>query len=292
MAQVQPRLWVYKCNVERRAMQIAAGDWDDFFGEPQPSAWGGSDTMRNKSSLSILRNKAAVGDLVLAWQTNRKEAVGLCRIHELQDWTDENGVQQRTMVLNLIGEPFSPAVRLLDIRKSNAALARVRAFRPGYPATLYETSAQEARTLLKVCRVSAVGHENSKGAKPGPRSGSGFGTPVQNAKVEAAGIRAFKRKYRHWTLTDLQKDNVGYDFVATLRNLERHVEIKGAQGPAASFPITDNEVMIARSDPLWHLCVVTKALGAAPVIMEWTRDEFLRAFILRPVTTYIARLKN
>ncbi len=82
----------------------------------------------------------AVGDLVLAWQTDKRMAVGLCRVHALEDWVDEDGTPQRDLILNLLGEPFSPAYSYSRSPNGNAALASVRAFSPGFPSTLYSTS--------------------------------------------------------------------------------------------------------------------------------------------------------
>lgn len=272
-------------------MQVVAGDWSEFFGEPQPADWGGSETMGSASSLNFLWNEIKKGDLVLAWQTDQRAAVGLCRVHDLEDWIDSDGEAQRAMILRLEGEPFSPPVPLLDLRKTNSALAKVSAFSGGYPATLYSTSAEEAKVILKACGVHKVSSTGSEGEAPGLRTGSGFGTAAENKKVEMAAVEAFKLKYRQWDIEDLQAEKVGYDFLVSRGSAERHVEVKGVRGTQPSFPITDNEVKMAMHDPLWHLCVVTSALGPKPVITEWNGERFLKEFSLRPLTTYLARLK-
>ncbi len=121
--------------------------------------------------------------------------------------------------------------------------------------------------------------------------GAGFGTPVQNAKVEAAAVRTFKYKYRKWNVVDRQKDNVGYDFEVNLKSQERHIELKGVSGPMPTFIVTQNERKVATHDPLWRLCVVSNALSAKPVVSEWSADEFLRSFDLRAIS-YMARLQG
>lgn len=145
-------LWVYKCNARVRSNTIASGDWDDFFAEfnqtGKPVEWGGSATMRSPASLKFLWERMKPGDLVLAWQTDRRAAVGLCRVSSLRDSVSRDG-NQREMLLSLIGEPFSPPVPLLDLRRRDRDLARVRAFRKGQVQTLYETSTDEARVLLR-----------------------------------------------------------------------------------------------------------------------------------------------
>jgi hypothetical protein len=146
MTSVLPPLWVYKNN----ALQL--GDWEDFFAGPQPDEWGGSTTIFSNESLDILWNRMAPGDLVLAWQTDRRVAVGLCRVVDLDDKVVPG---ERFMILERVGASFEPHVRLLDMRKANptSALAHVRAFAQGHMGSLYETTPKEARVLLRACGV-------------------------------------------------------------------------------------------------------------------------------------------
>lgn len=291
MASIPP-LWVYKCNASKHSRQMSQGDWSYFFTLPQPHQWGGSMTMRSASSLDILRNRMAAGDLVLAWQTNRRRAVGLCRVRGLDDWPD-GGETQRAMILELVGEPFSPPVPLLDMRRQDEQLGRVRAFRQGQVSTLYETSPGEAAILLRSCGVTArtLALVSSSPRPPLARRGAGFGTPAENKKVEQAAVEVFKRHYRAWKLDDFQKDGVGYDFCARRGNQERHVEIKGVRGPSPSVIITNNEVATAEGDARWRLCVVTDALSAKPKLREWTAAEFLDQFD-RVAISYMATLRK
>lgn len=272
-------------------MQVVAGDWSEFFGGPQPADWGGSETMGSTSSLNFLWNEMKRGDLVLAWQTDKRVAVGLCRVHNLEDRIDSDGEAQRELILRLEGEPFSPPVPLLDLKKSNSALAKVRAFSAGYPATLYSTSAEEAKVILNACGVSKVLLKGINNTTPVPRPGSGFGTAAENKKVEEAAVKAFKCKYEKWEIKDVQSEKVGYDFVVSRGSVERHVEVKGVRGTQPSFPITDNEVKMAMHDSLWHVCVITNALSPKPVVTEWSGEGFLKEFSLRPIT-HLARLKS
>jgi hypothetical protein len=289
----RPALWVYKCNANEHAYQIATGDWDDFFGGPQPGEWGGSTTMASAGSLDILWNRMQPDDLVLCWQTNRQRAVGLSRVDRLDDWIDSNCEKQRDMWLELLGEPFSPPVPLLALRKQDPKLAAVRCFQSGFVSTLYETTPSEASALLRACGISPrtlteLRSSPSRGARPA--GGGGFGSPAENRKVEKAAEKVLRAKYKSWKIVDRQKDNVGYDFEVFRGVRERHVELKGARGPKASFPITRNEVNIARTDPYWRLAVVTEALSPRPGLIEWTGDEFLRDFELRPLS-YMAKRK-
>lgn len=291
----EPPLWVYKCNADDHSPRIARGDWLEFFTHYEPGEWGGSTTMRSHTSLDILWNRMAVGDLVLAWQTNLRRAVGLCRVKRLHDWTDDDGDDQRDMILERVGEPFSPQAPLLEMRKTDQRLAAVRCFQQGRVSTLYETSPGEARTLLRACGIAPGDLRrggSSSNSRAQVRSGAGFGDAAANKLVEGAAVKAFKRRYRAWQLDDRQKYNVGYDFCARRHAEERHVEIKGVRGSQPSFLITDNEVAVAQEDPLWSLCVVTEALSTRPKIHEWSGAEFLSQFRRRAITTYMATLRG
>jgi hypothetical protein len=285
---LRPPLWVYKCNSTRHAHQIASGDWDSFFAGPQPGEWGGSTTMASKGSLDVLWNRMRPGDLVLCWQTNRHRAVGLCSVESFDDWVDETGEEQRDMVLELLGEPFSPPAALLETKKHDPKIAAVRAFQRGFMGTLYETSVAEAAVLLRACGISPttlakLRSSPNRGAKP--HAGAGFGSPVENRKVEQAAVKTLRAAYsKGWQLTNRQKDNVGYDFEARRGSHERHIELKGARGPMPSFPITEHEVVSARADSLWRLAVVTDALSVRPRLSEWTAAAFLSEFALRPLS--------
>lgn len=284
-----PPLWVYKCNANEHSYAIATGEWDRFFAGPQPGEWGGSTTMASRTSLDILWNRMRVGDLILCWQTNRQRAVGLCRVQSFDDWVDDSGDKQRDMWLEILGEPFSPPVPIYEVKKSNAALATVRAFQPGYISTLYETTPAEAKTLLRACGISQRSLsrlQSSPSRRAAPQAGAGFGSPAENRKVEAAARRALTRHYRAkgWKLVSREKENVGYDFNATHGSSVRHIELKGARGPMPSFPITEHEVETARIDPDWRLAVVTDALSAAPRLQEWNAADFLCEFTLRPLS--------
>jgi hypothetical protein len=134
--------------------------------------------------------------------------------------------------------------------------------------------------------------------KPAPANtetktgGGGFGTPENNAAVEAAARQAVWDMYEadHWTVKTVEKENLGYDLVCRKGEREEHVEVKGTSGVKESFPITANEVRAAREDETWHLCVVTSALSPATrEISTYDRDEFLVRFDLK-VLQYMAKL--
>jgi hypothetical protein len=59
------RWWVYKCNSRQQPHQVAYGDWDDFFGDPDGVGdWGSTEWV---PPLAKLRR----GDRIIAYQTDR-----------------------------------------------------------------------------------------------------------------------------------------------------------------------------------------------------------------------------
>jgi mRNA-degrading endonuclease RelE of RelBE toxin-antitoxin system len=68
--------WVYKCNSRNREYQRAFGDWREFFEENEPDQhWGKSEWVPDLARLKQ-------GDLVIAYQTDRNEIVGLAKVRQ------------------------------------------------------------------------------------------------------------------------------------------------------------------------------------------------------------------
>ena len=243
--------------------------------------------MASTRSLGILRTRMQVGDLILCWQTDRKVAVGLCRVFELPKCIDQDGTVQVEMVLKLIGQPFDPTVPLLTIKKTDPRIEAVRAFQPGFAATLYETTPQEATDLLKVCGVSRDELKDPVDHSPkgGKKSGGGFGNADENRKVELAAEKIVSDTYsaNGWKVKPVQYEGRGYDLECVKGRVHRHVEVKGVRGSASTFPITRNEVNVAKCDPRWRIAVVTDALGK-PQLREWTASAFLSDFDLKVIS--------
>ena len=87
------------------------------------------------------------GDLILAWQSDLAAAVGLC---EVVGWEKSSG-EGTDLVLRPI-EVFTRPVRLHDLKKTtHPELKTVASLKQGNAATIYPTTAKEARTLLAAC---------------------------------------------------------------------------------------------------------------------------------------------
>ncbi|SCG34818.1 protein NO VEIN domain-containing protein [Micromonospora humi] len=110
-------------------------------------------------------------------------------------------------------------------------------------------------------------------------AGAGFGNPVTNAEVEAAGMKAVTRHYKRdgWRVQDVSKQNLGWDLACTAPDGEVHrVEVKAVSGLVPKILLTRNEERAARENPGWRLAVVTKAL-VDPTLHFFDADTTVRA---------------
>lgn len=139
-------LFVYKCNNDSAAGNAAYGDWEKVFGSKGETSWGGEWSTDKPSHKRIVREVMQVGDLVLAWQTDRKGAIGLCEVTRL-----DASPMGRLIYLRPL-ERFSTPVRLHELKKtSHPNLRNVSALKQGNAGTFYETTKQEAKWVLQAC---------------------------------------------------------------------------------------------------------------------------------------------
>ncbi len=144
-ARFLPMLWIYKCNIEA----AANGDWNYFFeAEKQGDGlWGGTWCINNNASLKYLREEVQVGHLVLAWQSDRPAAMGLCRMADLpEDGYDISIVLETLMV-------FQKPINLLKYKRTYPALKNGTGFQQGNAGTLFPTTPEEAKVIFQLCRV-------------------------------------------------------------------------------------------------------------------------------------------
>lgn len=143
-------LWVYKCRKGRLGEDgIEYGDWNRLFDHGRMD-WGTTREIKSAQSRKLIREDMRQGDLVLAWQTDRQEAVGICRVHDITRIGHPDGTSEHIVVLDP-EQRFDPPVKLLELKRSDAALASVAAFGRVVPATVYSTTPDEARILLDRC---------------------------------------------------------------------------------------------------------------------------------------------
>ena len=106
--------------------------------------------------------------------------------------------------------------------------------------------------------------------------------------MEEAAIKVVKKRYQKegWKVTDVSKENRGYDLLGKKKSKELNIEVKGVQGSLLSFIITPNEVRQAKKNGNFILCIVTNSLTSNPSLDVYTGAEFLQQFILQPLSYY------
>jgi hypothetical protein len=124
-------------------------------------------------------------------------------------------------------------------------------------------------------------------------TGSGFGCPETNRRVEKAAIAAVRSSYeiKGWVVISVESENLGYDLRCTNASAEEHVEVKGVQGSDPCFIITAGEVRNALLDRKHVTCVVTFALTPSPIMTRIDHSEFKDLLMLQPIA-YRATLSN
>ena len=141
-----PKLWIYKCNANDVQ---SAGDWNVFFEDLGGAGqWGGTWCINNGYSRQILLEQMDFDDLVLAWQTDQRAAIGLCRVTDLPNDGEHIAIHLETV------KRFREPIRLLALKKQFPALANGIGFKQGKLGTLFDTTADEAKIILKLCDAS------------------------------------------------------------------------------------------------------------------------------------------
>src|SRR5688572_10947155 len=123
--------WVYKCDASGRVGRDS-GDWDYVFSRAS-NTWGSIDRL---PELGDLRRK----DLVLAYQSDRNELVGLVRI---------TGSVRKGRSIHLGVEPLERiGAKVRPLKKRYRQIASIPALRQGWVRTLYPITPSDAKYLL------------------------------------------------------------------------------------------------------------------------------------------------
>ena len=107
----------------------------------------------------------------------------------------------------------------------------------------------------------------AKGESPQPPAFSAPHTTDQErkVKVEQAAIKTCCQHYEKlgYTVSSVEKDNLGWDLVATLPRSSLRIEVKGLSGTNFSVELTPNEFLAFDTKAAdYRLAVVTDALGS------------------------------
>jgi hypothetical protein len=129
--------WVYKCNSRGHSYQNAHGDWREFFDDRAAGGlvarWGWTSDVPALGDLQSC-------DMVLAYQTDRNELVGVVRFAGFV------GEEAHFSVVEEIG------VKVRPLKRADPAIAAIPALQPGPIRTLYPISESDAVRLLGAAR--------------------------------------------------------------------------------------------------------------------------------------------
>lgn len=266
--------WIYKCNSTLKNSPYNTSDWRVFFSSPHESEWGST-----AIGARGLEN-AQPGDQILAFQSDRREFVGVARV---QRWRPVRG--GRELILKPVAHLGS---RVDHLKALDPRIARIPALLPGRIQTLYEVTEADARRLIRAASLALRADPKEAAAQATAAArGAGFGTPEQNRKVELAAVRRVSGQFaaKGWKVKDVSSEKRGYDLLCRRgRAEELHVEVKGTTGTKVQFILTENERQSWRKDQRFVLAVVREALSAAPSIHLYRGPASLEQFTLTPIT--------
>ena len=108
--------------------------------------------------------------------------------------------------------------------------------------------------------------------------GGGFPDPQTRKEIEITAVSFVVKEFESngYTVEDRQRENCGYDLLATSLAETLWVEVKGTDATERRFFITRNERNVARN-PHWRLAIVTMARNS-PKLVIMTGEEMERTF--------------
>src|SRR6266480_393804 len=271
-------LWIYKCNSRGREYQRAVGDWSDFFISRRAQQWGSTEYVPELKA-------AKVGDRIIAYQTDTNELVGIARVVQ---W------QRRGAHEHLILRPVAIiGVKVRPLKKAHPSVAGILALQPGPIRTLYPITQRDARTLLGAASARLQGSPATHEPSDASMHGAGFGTAVENRRVEKAAIKHVRDRLKRggWQVQDVSREKPGYDLLCRRRDERFNLEVKGARGEAPHFIITTREHRLWRLDRRFRLAFVGNALTADPNICYFNSSD-RPDFALTPLAYTAKRRPN
>ncbi len=263
--------WVYKCNSRNMPHQVAYGDWNDFFVDGRPDKWGSTEWIP-----ALAQAKAR--DIILAYQTDRNELVGLAKVAALR---------RRGSHLDLILKPIKRiGVKVRPLKDLDTKIAAIEAFKPGPIRTLYPIDRAEVQRLLRVAGLHMrLERQAARSVVAGLATGAGFGSPESNRRVERSAVQHVTRHFRNrgWQVRDVSKEKRGYDLDCTRKVLHLKVEVKGVAGAKRRFPITAAERRLWSRDQQFVLALVMHARRKYATLELFRGPASIRRFKFVPL---------
>jgi hypothetical protein len=135
--------YVYKCNSRNDPHQNHYGDWQTFFDRTSDgscSRWGTPDVVPALSQLTE-------GDKILAYQTDRNSLMGLVVV---DCWGVEDGCEY--VYLRPCIRLGQDGVKVRPMKKVDATIAAIHAFKTNEVKTLYDIDPRDAEHILEAAR--------------------------------------------------------------------------------------------------------------------------------------------
>lgn len=301
--------WMIKCR-ENAADGRGGWHWQRYFSGDGVNArrefdFGGPDWIRSPRSQKLLHEQVKKEQFVLCYQSDTREIIGLTITASKGKKSEGSGKYDRVWLV--------PAVKALELNVPvSVSMIRTAGCEPQCLSqahgTVFPVSASEFTAIVRILALhnpaqradlqrwlATAGYARkitiprmAGGSGDSIRAGGGFGTPEENARVEAAAVRYVARWFRGegWRVKSVEQDCCGFDLICTKGNQRLDVEVKGCRGRGARFILTSGELTQAKSNQRFRLCLVTEAV-ARPQMYEWTGRQLLDDFDLRPIQ-YIA----
>jgi len=183
---------------------------------------------------------------------------------------------------------FNNAKELIELVRSkgakkfthvlNANMLKVEDTLPGHQSLPGKPEFHEKTVYVAENVEELKSEENLEG-------GAGFGTFDRNKEVEEKAIKEVSKCFRKkgWNVESVERLNLGYDLICRKDNEELHVEVKGISGNEPTFIITNNELKTAKTDPMFVICIVTKALSEKPEIHCMKSVGLLKKYDFIPI---------
>ena len=136
--------WMYKWNDKGRFHRGKGRKWDEVFDSGAEFTGYGFDNPFGRKLIP----EVAPGDVIIAYQTDRRAAVGICEVLEVE--TNESEPRLRFVARRRFASP----VKLHDLKRSDKQLSEVEALRQGPVQILYRLTPDEAGTVLNACGLT------------------------------------------------------------------------------------------------------------------------------------------
>lgn len=153
------KYWVVKCR-EKKADGKKGWHWDNYLkGDWDISdGWGGKNWIKNNESKKYIRDKVHIGDLVICYQYEGKEILGLTRMESEGGEDPEGSGQFNTLFFSKSRKAISldPPITIKELRNRGC---HPKCFRKGRQGTIFPLDKIEFNGILSAISNSSVDNQ-------------------------------------------------------------------------------------------------------------------------------------